>query len=171
MERKAPTDPREFVLASRLALLDPVTGLPGPALLVDRIEMALARARREHSGIAVYVLYDVVGTPGPAVRETALRLQHAVGPDDTVSRVAGRTFVVVGNAIDTRAVADRVAARLMDHVGDGCRLGLALGTVADDPRELLSTAAHRAVGAMPKGRFTRAESSRRDFDGYPLAAA
>ena len=171
MEYKAPPNPREFVLASRRVLLDPVTGLPGPALLVDRIEMALARARRERHGIAVYVLYDVVGTPGPGIREMAAQLQSVIRPDDTVSRVTGRTFVVLCNNIDTRADADGVAARLMDHVGDGCRLGLAMGTAADDARDLLSAAAYRAVGAFPKRRMPHDEPVRRTDGEYPQLVA
>ena len=143
-------NPRQFILASKRVLLDPVTRLPDPALLLDRVEMALARARRDRGRVAVFVLYDVAGTEGPGIREVGDRLQSVVRPDDTVSRVAGRTFVVVCNHTDTDAAADTIGARLLDHVGRGCRMGRALGTAEDDARDLLAAAAYRAVGATPK---------------------
>jgi GGDEF domain-containing protein len=152
MKWNAPPNPREFVLASRRLLLDPVTELPGPALLTDRLEVALARARRERRGVAVFVLHDVAGSPGPGLREMAERLQHAVRPDDTVSRICGRTFVVVCNQIDDRLDAEAVGERLMEYVGPGCRVGVVLGTPADDARDLLLIAADRAVAAAPKRR-------------------
>ena len=137
----------------KCALVDPLTGLPGPALLVDRVEVALARARRTVRRVAVFVLYDVcgIGSSDPPVRELAERLRAAVRPDDTVARVANRTFVVVCNEIELEREAVRIAYRLLDLVGDcvPCRHG-ARSRVRSGPRR-----------ASPRRRIVRCPHSRR----------
>jgi GGDEF domain-containing protein len=150
MDSTTGPNPRQFVLASQRVLLDPLTGLPGPALLVDRVEMALIRARRQRKRVAVFVLYDAAPEPGPPVVEVAERLRAVTRPDDTVARVAGRTFVVVCNELPKDTAADGIRARLYDGADAGCRVGLALGTGADDASGLLTTAAERAAAATPK---------------------
>ena len=155
MDSERILDGSEFLLVPQVALVDPLTGLPGPALLLDRVEVALARARRTVRRVAVFVLYDVcgIGSSDPPVRELAERLRAAVRPDDTVARVANRTFVVVCNEIELEREAVRIAFRLLDLVGDSCRVGMALGRGCDPARDVLARAANRALSAFPKARM------------------
>jgi len=88
-----------------VALHDTLTGLPNRALLVDRLDAALARCARD--GHEVAVLYcDLDGfkrvndTAGHGAGdlvlvETARRLQEVMRQDDTVARVGGDEFVIV----------------------------------------------------------------------------
>ncbi|QTE29987.1 sensor domain-containing protein [Pengzhenrongella sicca] len=87
------------------ALHDSLTGLPNRALLVDRLEAALDRSRRDEREIAVLFcdldgFKDVNDTGGHSagdavLRETARRLRDAVRSVDLVARVGGDEFVVV----------------------------------------------------------------------------
>ena len=90
---------------SRLALHDPLTGLPNRTLLEDRLAMAVAGQRRSGSVLAVLfcdldkfkLINDTVGhEAGDAVLVViAERLRRAVRATDTVSRLGGDEFVVL----------------------------------------------------------------------------
>ena len=85
----------------RLALYDPLTGLPNRALFGDRLRQVLSRRGRE-AATAVYFLdldrfkriNDSLGHgAGDAVlREVAERLASVVRPEDTVARFGGDEF-------------------------------------------------------------------------------
>jgi diguanylate cyclase (GGDEF)-like protein len=89
----------------RIALHDPLTGLPNRTLLEDRLEMAIAGQRR--SGTMLAVLFcdldrfkfvnDTLGheTGDAVLAVIAERLKGAVRATDTVSRLGGDEFVVV----------------------------------------------------------------------------
>jgi diguanylate cyclase (GGDEF)-like protein/PAS domain S-box-containing protein len=87
------------------ALHDPLTGLPNRALLLDRLEAALARSTREHREVAVLfcdldgfkAVNDTAGhAAGDAVLvEAATRLSAVLRQGDTVARVGGDEFVLV----------------------------------------------------------------------------
>ncbi|WP_436492965.1 GGDEF domain-containing protein [Actinokineospora sp. HUAS TT18] len=86
-------------------LLDPTTGLPNRALLFDRIEQSLARAR-VHGGRTTLVLADVRGLGeintehgfdhgDELLTRLATRLRRDLREDQTVARYTGGTFAVV----------------------------------------------------------------------------
>jgi len=88
-----------------LALHDPLTGLPNRRLLMDRLLLSIAHARRNHRAMAVMYLdldgfkeiNDTLGhDSGDALLSTvATRLVASVREEDTVARVGGDEFVIV----------------------------------------------------------------------------
>lgn len=84
---------------------DALTALPNRALLLDRLQKALARSRRDGSHLAVlYIdldrfkqINDLYGHAAGdlLLQETARRLQAAVRESDTVGRMGGDEFLVL----------------------------------------------------------------------------
>ncbi|HET8742713.1 MAG TPA: EAL domain-containing protein [Gaiella sp.] len=113
---------RRVRTAERAALRDPLTGLPNRTLLDDRIEQALARARRTGEPFALMVVdldgfksvNDVWGhEAGNAVlRSIARRLQAVVRETDTVARVGGDEFVIVSLGTQEDAEAAALVSRM-----------------------------------------------------------
>jgi diguanylate cyclase (GGDEF)-like protein/PAS domain S-box-containing protein len=125
------------------ALHDSLTGLPNRALLVDRLDAALARSGRDGREVAV-LFCDLDGfkrvndTAGHAagdalLLEIAHRLTTVLRDDDTVARVGGDEFVIIIEPWDRpfsgdhttvskpdaeadRAMAQRVAERIAEVV-------------------------------------------------------
>ncbi len=86
-------------------LRDPLTGLPGQALLLDRLETALARARHGE-GVPCLVIVDVdryraildgmgVAAADLLIIELARRLQLLLTEGETVARIAGDQFALL----------------------------------------------------------------------------
>ena len=152
-----------------LAFHDPLTGLPNRALFMDRLDHALARARRDGSVVAVLFLdlddFKVVNDSlGHEVGDELLvavgeRLRGCPRPEDTLSRFGGDEFTVLIDNVEDPADAVRVAERIMavhrEPFGLGGQeffvkpsIGIALGdadtTSPDDLLRDADTAMYRA---------------------------
>ena len=109
-----------------LAEHDFLTDLPNRVLFMDRLQQALASARRKHTKVAVMFLdldrfkgiNDSFGhQAGDAVlKEVAARLTHCVRVVDTVSRQGGDEFVVILADIGGADQAAHVAGTVMQAV-------------------------------------------------------
>ncbi len=105
---------------------DPLTGLPNRALLLDRLGMALARARRHHRRTAVLfadldhfkVVNDSLGHSlgDRLLVEVAERLTEALRPQDTVARFGGDEFVVLCEDLHDQHDAAAIAERIIDAI-------------------------------------------------------
>jgi diguanylate cyclase (GGDEF)-like protein len=106
------------------ALHDALTGLPNRALVLDRVEQGLARARRNQGSLAVMFLdldgfKDTNDTFGHSagdelLRSVAGRLSGLMRDSDTVGRFGGDEFVVVVEADSLAAGPDVIAERIRD---------------------------------------------------------
>ncbi|MGO8975352.1 MAG: diguanylate cyclase domain-containing protein [Steroidobacteraceae bacterium] len=123
----------------RLAFEDALTGLANRPLLYDRIEQAIATARRTAGTFGVLLIdldrfkpiNDIHGhAAGDLVlRETARRLLAATREVDTVARLGGDEFVVLLGGNGGRDEARLVVERIMQAVTAPLPLyGLHLGT-------------------------------------------
>jgi diguanylate cyclase (GGDEF)-like protein len=106
------------------ALHDSLTGLPNRALILDRIDQMLARARRSHIPVAALFIdlddfKDINDTLGHTAGDQLLagvgaRLARALREGDTVGRLGGDEFVVLVEGASLAAGAEVVATRILD---------------------------------------------------------
>jgi diguanylate cyclase (GGDEF)-like protein/PAS domain S-box-containing protein len=109
-----------------VAQSDPLTGVANRVVLMDRLGLALSRARRNASQAAVlYVdidgfkqINDSLGhAAGDALLKAfAARLAACVRATDTVARVGGDEFVVLLEDVKETGSAIRVAQKILDAV-------------------------------------------------------
>ncbi|SCK19886.1 EAL domain-containing protein [Vogesella sp. LIG4] len=105
---------------------DKLTGLANRHLLHDRIEQAIARARREHKSVALMLLdLDRFKTINDTLthdagdsllQEVAGRLRQLVREGDTVARLGGDEFMVVMGEVADVADAAGLAAKLLASI-------------------------------------------------------
>ena len=103
-------------------IYDELTGLPGKALLWDRLGQALARARRHGTLVAVFfcdldnfkfINDSFSHTVGDvALEEIIDRLKEVVRAEDTIARLGGDEFVVVAEELTDIETAVNVAKRI-----------------------------------------------------------
>ena len=116
---------------SDMAHRDALTGLPNRNLLDDRLTLALARARRQGSRVAV-CLMDLDGfkpindTLGHAVgdevmRDVASHLETTVREEDTVARWGGDEFVLLINGFTDKVQLEEIMKRVLSAVAHSTR--------------------------------------------------
>ncbi len=161
----------------RQALHDALTDLPNRTLLQQRVESALAGARRDGVGLGLILLdldrfkevNDTLGHPaGDALLEVvARRLVGAVRPGDTVARLGGDEFAVLLPDVDHPTDAIEVAGRIKQSLAEPFRLegvlmdvdvsiGIALSPQHGDDVEVLMRRADVAM-YVAKGEQTGIE--------------
>lgn len=111
---------------------DQLTGLPNRILAMDRLGLAIAAARSvSKTAVVMYINIDGLGrvnsslghAAGDAVlTEVAARLKAAVGPVDTVARMEGDGFLVMVSNIDTSAIAEATARRILEKCREAIRI-------------------------------------------------
>lgn len=157
----------------RAVCVDPLTGLVNAVALEDRLNHALVRAGRDGRGLAVIALdldgfariNDLHGrATGDALLVHVANQLHATAEiGDSVARIGGDRFVVIGEAIDNAEQALAFAERLLAAARQPCcfdgrtvALGASLG-VAVYPHhgtrgtELLTIAESAMFGAKREG--------------------
>jgi diguanylate cyclase (GGDEF)-like protein/PAS domain S-box-containing protein len=156
-----------------LATHDGLTGLPNRALLVDRIDQALFRARRLSSSTALLFIdldrfkqiNDMQGHAAgdEVLRSVGDRLVGALRPMDTVARIGGDEFVVLAPEIESEMRAMDLSARLLAeldrrdaHVGHGLSCSASVGIAISvggrgDGETLLSEADTAMYRAKSRG--------------------
>ena len=113
---------------------DPLTGLPNRALLLDRLEVSLARAERFGTAVAVLfldldhfkVVNDSLGhTRGDELLIAAAdRLKEALRQGgDTVARFGGDEFVILSEDLTGVGDAERIAQRVGQLLAEPFHLG------------------------------------------------
>lgn len=123
---------------------DALTGLPNRAMLSDRLEQALVKAKRDRTHMAVMLLdldkfkpiNDELGhhVGDLLLQEAAKRMQHCVRESDTVARLGGDEFVVLLPAIeaghDAMSVAEKIRHALhqpFELAGHSLRISVSIG--------------------------------------------
>ena len=111
-----------------LAYFDPLTGLPNRALLQDRLQQAVALAKRQDRLLAVHFLdldyYKTVNdslghAQGDAVLQAlAGRLKRSIRASDTVARYGGDEFAVIQTNLAQAEGAVTLAGRLMAVISE-----------------------------------------------------
>lgn len=162
---------REERLA-RLALNDPLTGLPNRTLFADRLEHALRRLQRQRGGVAVLicdvdrfsVVNDAMGHIAGDQLLAALsrRVVEAVRPQDTVARLGGDEFAVLCEDLrgphEALAAAERVRRAVVPPIDVEGRemfvtvsIGVAHVSTVADTTDVLSAADAAVYRAKQRG--------------------
>jgi diguanylate cyclase (GGDEF)-like protein len=113
--------------AQLLAQHDALTGLPNRRVLHDRLQQAIARARRSKEVVAVLLVdldhfkpindRDGHAAGDEVLRLTADRIKGCLRITDCVVRFGGDEFVVIAECPGETADASAIAAKILEAVG------------------------------------------------------
>ncbi len=127
-----------------LAHHDALTGLPNRILFYDRLNLAIAKARRDKELIGILYLdldgfkliNDTLGhDAGDALlRETSKRIMACIRESDTVARMGGDEFTIILCNGRTQEDIERVANKIIDAIaspfalnGKNCSVSVSIG--------------------------------------------
>lgn len=106
-----------------LAYYDDLTGLANRRLLIDRLDLALAAAKRHKHKMAVLFLdldlfkriNDTLGHQAgdQVLKEVALRLEANINEGDSVARLGGDEFTVLAPEVETLHLLEAEAAKII----------------------------------------------------------
>ncbi len=154
---------------------DALTGLPNRVAFGERLQSALARARRHGERLAVLFLdldrFKVVNDSlGHDVGDDLLiavvgRLEHCLRPEDNIARMGGDEFTVLMERVGEPADAIRACERILAEVERpfvvsghqttvGVSIGVALSDGADSESDILRDADLAMYQAKDHGRST-----------------
>ena len=167
----------------RLAFYDTLTGLPNRALLLDRLEQALANAQRHEQSLGLLFIdldhfKEINDTQGHSMgdrvlQEVARRFQAVLRHDESMARMGGDEFVVLAAGADQVAaalIAERLLATLNEPLATmghqfslAASVGIVLypldGKTADDLLQHADVAMYRAKASGGGYRFYRPDMS------------
>ncbi|MGZ3141610.1 hypothetical protein ACVDFE_06370 [Lentzea chajnantorensis] len=121
-----------FVDWTRLVLHDPFTGLPGYALLLDRLEQSLVRARTRGT------LVTLVLVTAPTSLLAARTLRAGLRPDFTVARYRDDTLAVLAD--HDFGDGSPIASLVRQLVGEGARVHWVTSDGDTPVEEVIATA-------------------------------
>lgn len=136
---------------------DPLTNLPNRRLLMDRLEMAIAQAKRSTAhGALMFIDLDhfkvVNDSYGHAVGDVLLlgvadRLRGRVRGSDTVARFGGDEFVVLFPSLDgeagrARLLAEELATKILESLAEAHQLPV------QDAGGVSTVVAHHSPGSI-----------------------
>jgi len=120
--------------AHQLAIKDPLTGLYNRRSLIERLEEALAHARRSNEQIALMFLdmdrfksiNDTLGhdVGDGLLQQISARINSAVRESDIVARLGGDEFVVLMQDLGSYTDAGRVAKKISEVTGPDFEIGV-----------------------------------------------
>ena len=160
----------------RLALHDPLTGLPNRMLFDDRLRQVLAQAARHGRGVAVMFIdldnfkaindsygHDVGDT---VLRHVAQRLQASMRAEDTVSRRGGDEFLCI--MMEARAELDiaKVAGKIIQVISAETEVGDAKLTVKPSVGIAVYPKDGDTAGALVTNADTAMYRAKRAREGY-----
>ncbi|WP_338647617.1 diguanylate cyclase domain-containing protein [Pseudomonas sp. ML2-2023-3] len=135
----------------RIALHDPLTGLPNRAYLSARLRQVLALAKRQHTVVALLFMdldgfkyiNDTLGHEAgdEVLRQVTKRFSSIIRESDTLARIGGDEFIVVATDLGDNAedTAHTIAAKCIDALcspffiaGEVCVVGVSIGIALGD---------------------------------------
>ncbi len=162
------------IAIQRLSNYDFLTGLPNRSLLEDRLDRAIAQARREEHCLGVMFLdldqfKQINDTLGHAhgdslLKSVSRRLESCIRKSDTVARLGGDDFIIILTGIRQCEHISQVARKILDALSEPVQLdgheiyttasiGIAIYPVDGDlPHLLLKNADIAMYQAKEQGR-------------------